>query len=66
MWRKIWRVSSLKYVAAFLIPLIFVMLLKQWLDNDSWFVLAEGRYLVQNGVHYTDVLTMHEGMNLVV
>lgn len=63
---RILKISSLKYVAAFLIPAIFVMFMSQELDNDSWFVLAEGRHLVENGIHYTDVLTMHEGMNIVV
>ena len=42
------------------------MSINQVLDNDTWFVLAEGRYLVQNGVHYTDVLTMHEDLDIVV
>ncbi len=58
---KFWR-----YAAAFLIPAIFVLLYRNTLDNDSWFVLAEGKYLVENGIHYVDVLTIHEGMNLVV
>ena len=36
------------------------------LDNDSWFVLAEGRHIVQSGVYKTDVLSMHEGLNITV
>ena len=63
---KIWKISTLKYIAAFLIPLIFLMFINHSLDNDSYFVLAEGRYLVQNGIHFTDVLTMHDGLNIVV
>ena len=66
MLRKIWKIKSLKYIAAFLIPAIFVMLIQRWLDNDSWFILAEGRYLVTNGIHYTDVLTMHDNLSIVV
>ena len=64
--KKFWKISTLKYLVAFLIPAIFVMFINQGLDNDSWFVLAEGRYLANNGIHYTDVLTMHEGLNIVV
>lgn len=60
------KVRNLKFVAAFLLPAILLMFVNQELDNDSWFVLAEGRYLVENGIHYTDVLTIHEGMNIVV
>ena len=66
MWKKLWRISSLKYIAAFLIPAIFVMLINQGLDNDSWYVLAEGRYIAENGIYYTDVLSMHDGLNVVV
>ena len=66
MWNKVWKISSLKYIAAFLIPLIFTMFMCQGLDNDSWDVLAEGRYIVENGVYYTDVLSMHEGLNITV
>ena len=60
------KIRNLKFVAAFLLPAILLMFVNQELDNDSWFVLAEGRYLVENGIHYTDVLTIHEGMNIVV
>ena len=64
--RKLLKVSSLKYIAAFLIPLIFTMFAVQAIDNDSWGVLAQGRYIFENGVYYTDVLSMHEGLNVVV
>lgn len=64
--KRLFSINILKYIAAFLIPMIFVMFMNQELDNDSWFVLAEGRYLMGNGIHYTDVLTMHGGMNIVV
>lgn len=66
MWKRIWQIKNLKYIVAFLVPAVFVMFMRSGLDNDSWFVLAEGRYLVGNGIHYTDVLTMHEGLNVVV
>ena len=38
----------------------------QGLDNDSWGLLAEGREIVNNGIYYTDKLSMHEGLNTVV
>ena len=63
--KRIFRISNLKYVVAFLIPLIFVMLINQALDNDSWVVLAGGRHIINNGVYYTDVLSMHEGLEMV-
>ena len=66
MLKKIWKISSLKYVAAFLIPLLFVLITVQGIDNDSWGVLAEGRHIVENGIYHTDVLSMHEGLNTVL
>ncbi len=56
----------LKYVIIFLLPVVMVLLLRTQVDNDSWFVLAEGREIVQNGVYKTDVLSMHEGLEVVV
>lgn len=66
MWKKIWSIRSLKFVAAFLMPAIFVLLMNNALDNDSWYVLAEGREIVQNGVYYEDPLSMHEGLSVTV
>lgn len=64
--KKLLKISSLKYLAAFLLPLIFIMVINQGLDNDSWDVLAEGRYIVNNGLYYNDVLSMHEGLSITV
>ncbi len=66
MLKKLWKISSLKYIAAFLIPMIIVMIYVRSVDNDSWGVLAEGRYIVNNGIYHTDVLSMHEGLNTVL
>ena len=57
--KKICSTSSLKYVAAFLVPAIFAIVFRHVLDNDSWGVLAEGRYIVENGLYTTDVLSIH-------
>lgn len=66
MLKKVWKISSLKYIAAFLIPMVFVLVTMWSLDNDSWGVLAEGKYIVNNGIYHTDVLSMHEGLNTVL
>ena len=36
------------------------------IDNDSWYVLAEGREIVENGIYYEDQLSMHEGLQVTV
>ncbi len=66
MLKKILRTSNLKYVVAFLVPIIFTLMTVYWLDNDSWDVLAEGREIVQNGIYYTDQLSMHKDLEITV
>jgi len=66
LWRKIFRISTLKYLAAFLIPAILVILINHYLDNDSWYVLSEGRAIAENGIYHTDVLSMHDGLEVTV
>ncbi len=70
MWRKflekVWRIETLKVIAAFLIPAIFVMFNIRALDNDSWYVLSEGREIVEHGVYFEDMLSMHEGLSITV
>ena len=58
--------NIIKYVIVFLIPIAAVMVCNNGLNNDSWFVLAEGREIVENGIYYEDQLSMHEGLNFVV
>lgn len=64
--KKLLKISSLKYIVAFFLPLIFVMIYNHTLDNDSWDVLAQGRYIFENGIYYTDALSMHNGLNITV
>lgn len=63
-WRE-W-LKYLKFLIAFLIPMMGVMVCNNGLDNDSWYVLAEGREIVENGVYYEDQLSMHEGLDVTV
>ena len=58
--------KAMKYLIAFLVPMLIVMGLNCSLDNDSWDVLAEGRYIAENGIYHEDVLSMHEGLHVVV
>lgn len=54
------------YIILFSIPIIFLLLLTKKFDNDIWYLLSEGRYIVQNGIYKIDPLSMHEGLNVVV
>ena len=54
------------YIAIFMMPVILILFLKKWLDNDIWYLLAEGRYIIQNGIYHTDVLSIHSDLAIVV
>ena len=56
----------MKYVIAFFVPICAVITLVGSLDNDSWFVLAEGRQIVEHGIYYTDELSMHSDFAVTV
>ena len=66
MWKRLWRVENLKYMVAFLIPVLLILCANHAIDNDSWYVSAEGRAILQNGIYHEDVLSMHEGLHVVV
>lgn len=53
-------------IIAFIIPLILIINKTTQLDNDIWYLLAEGRYIVQNGVYNVDPLSIHEGLQTTV
>ncbi len=56
----------LKFLVVGLVVTMGVMIWHQSIDNDSWYVLAEGREIVNNGIYYTDQLSMHEDLNVTV
>lgn len=60
-WQKI-----LKYLIMFLVPTLVVLITNHGLDNDSWYVLAQGRSILEHGIYHEDVLSMHEGLHVVV
>ena len=35
-------------------------------DNDAWFILASGRYVLQHGIPYIEPLTLHQNMQFVM
>ena len=60
------KLRILKFLIAALVVTAGVMVGNQSLDNDSWYILAEGRELVENGIYYEDRLSMHEGLEVTV
>jgi len=54
------------YISLLMVPVILILFLKKWLDNDIWYLLAEGRYIIQNGIYHTDTLSIHSDLAIVV
>lgn len=48
--------------------LIFIpcLLIGQTLDNDIWFLLNSGRYVLENGLPTTEPFTIHQGLSFVM
>ena len=54
------------YISLLILPIVLILFLKKWLDNDIWYLLSEGRYIVQNGIYHTDTLSIHSDLAIVV
>lgn len=62
------RNSIGKKTKVFLILLLFLpcLLIQTGLDNDVWFLLNSGRYVLQHGIPYIEPFTMHQNMRFVM
>jgi len=50
----------------YFIPFILYFTTIVSMGVDIWYMLAEAKYIVNNGFPYTDILTFHEGFKLVI
>lgn len=53
-------------IAFFAFSMLLTLLYFKSLDNDIWYILSEGRYIVQNGIYHIDPLSIHEGLEITV
>ena len=49
-----------------LVPVIISFFQVRMLDNDFYFLHATGEYIVNHGIPYTDMLSLHSSMKIVV
>ena len=51
----------------FILPVFFFLLI-DYSDQveDVWFLLAHGRYVINNGIPHTEILTLHKGLHFVM
>lgn len=64
--KKTYKISKWLYVLMFLIPIVFITFFTSHLDNDIWYLLAEGRYIVNHGIYHIDPLSIHTGLEVTV
>ena len=48
------------------LPIAVLTLIFKGLDNDLWYLLTEGRYIIQHGIYRTDVMSLHSNFDIVV
>ena len=46
------------------IPCFFTLV--KSLDNDIWFLLNHGRYVLENGIPHTEPFTIHQGFHFIM
>lgn len=62
------RKNTLTYILilSILIPLIFIIKKTTTLDNDIWYLLTEGKYIVRYGIYHIDPFSIHDNFEVVV
>ena len=48
------------------LPLLMFCTVNSQVDNDTWFLLNNGRYVFYHGIPHTDPFTIHEGLHYVM
>ncbi len=54
------------YYFLFIIPLVNIFIANRHPTNDIWFLLNNGRYVLNHGIPSIDPFTIHEGLNYVM
>ena len=58
--------SKIKRYGLFLSMFIGLLFIMPVMDNDGWFILNSGRYVLENGIPVTEPFTIHEGLHFVM
>lgn len=43
-----------------------VILVPHTINSDTWFILNHGRYVIENGIPYTEPFTVHSGLSFIM
>ena len=54
------------WITLFSLMITYFVLSIQCMDNDGWFILANGRYILEHGIPYKNPFTWMEGLDVVL
>ncbi|NTV89422.1 MAG: hypothetical protein HGA22_03530 [Clostridiales bacterium] len=63
-WQK--TINSKDKALLLLVLFIPCILIRQTLNNDIWFILNNGRYVIEHGIPYIEPFTIHQGLSYVM
>ena len=59
------KTSGFNYFILFIIPILFFVMENFTIDNDFWFTIAEGKYVLQNGFPHTVPFTIYNNLDFI-
>ena len=59
------KTSKFNYFLLLIIPILFFVTHNFTIDNDFWFTIAEGKYVLQNGFPHTVPFTIYNNLDFV-
>ena len=60
------KTGKIPVIIIILVPFIISFFQLRIIDNDFYFLYATGEYIVKNGFPFTDMLSMHSSMKIIV
>lgn len=60
-----WKPSLVVVLATMFIPFLFILLIPFKLDNDFWFLINTGKYIINNGIPHIEPFTIHSNLSFV-
>ncbi len=60
-----WKPPLVVVLATMFIPFLFIFLMPFKLDNDFWFLINTGKYIINNGIPHIDPFTIHSNLSFI-
>lgn len=60
-----WKPPKIVVFISLFIPFLFLFLMDFKLDNDFWFLINTGKYIINNGIPHIEPFTIHSNLSFV-